>query len=331
MPTKRLGRSPQLNRLLSPFAASTEMTLSPKTETSAQAEDVQVVTRLAPAKINLALHVTGRRDDGYHLLDMLVVFARYGDIIRVSPADEDGFTVGGPFAKGIPLDGGNLVLKARNVLRNHAQKVLPPVTIHLEKNLPIASGIGGGSSDAAATLLALDALWGLDLGFGQLAAMGLHLGADLPMCLHGASKGTPLTARGIGEDLAPVARFPALPMLLVNDGTAMATPDVFRALDKRDHPALNLPSHTDIERLCAYLQTTRNDLLAPALKLAPQIGDKLDLLHASGALYAQMSGSGATCYAIFDDMAATEQAAARLSAEKPDWFVIATQSVPSRK
>nr|WP_312970249.1 4-(cytidine 5'-diphospho)-2-C-methyl-D-erythritol kinase [Brucella intermedia] len=305
------------------------MTLFPKTETHAHAGSAPAVTRLAPAKINLALHVTGRRADGYHLLDMLVVFARFGDIIRIEPAEVDSFTVCGPFAAGIPLDGGNLVLKAREALRQQTQRALPPVAIHLEKNLPIASGIGGGSSDAAATLLALDELWGLNLGFEKLAAIGLDLGADLPMCLHGASKGTPLAARGIGEDLAPVAGFPALPMLLVNDGTAVATPDVFRALEKRDHPALVLASHPDIGPLCAYLQTTRNDLLSPALKLAPRIGDKLELLRRSGSLYAQMSGSGATCYAIYEDIAATERAAEHLSAERPDWFVVATQSVPS--
>lgn len=307
------------------------MTISPKTETPVNTGFAHAVTRLAPAKINLALHVTGRRDDGYHLLDMLVVFARYGDIIRIELAEKDSFTIGGPFAAGIPLDDGNLVLKARNALREDAQRALPPVAIHLEKNLPIASGIGGGSSDAAATLLALNELWGLDLGFEQFARIGLRLGADLPMCLHGASKGTPLAARGIGEELTAVAGFPALPMLLVNDGTAVATPDVFRTLDKRDHPALDLASHADVGALCTYLQTTRNDLLPPALTLAPRIGDKLDLLRASGSLYAQMSGSGATCYAIFEDMATAEQAAARLSAERPDWFVIATPSVPSRK
>lgn len=305
------------------------MTVSLKAKRPVNAGAARAVTRLAPAKINLALHVTGRRDDGYHLLDMLVVFARYGDIIRIEPAEVDSFKVGGPFATGIPLDGGNLVLKAREALREETQRSLPPVAIHLEKNLPIASGIGGGSSDAAATLLALDALWGLDLGFERLAAIGLGLGADLPMCLHGAAKGTPLAARGIGEELTPVSGLPALPMLLVNDGTAVATPDVFRALEKRDHPALQLASHADIASLCAYLRTTRNDLLPPALKLAPRIGHKLGLLRASGSLYAQMSGSGATCYAIYEDMAATERAATRFSAERPDWFVIATQSVPS--
>ncbi len=133
------------------------------------------VTRLAPAKINLALHVTGRRGDGYHLLDMLVAFASHGDLIRVTGADADGFSVGGRFAASVPPDGGNLVLKARDALRALDGRDLPPVAIHLEKNLPVASGIGGGSSDAAATLLALDRFWDLGLGFGQLAALGLTL------------------------------------------------------------------------------------------------------------------------------------------------------------
>ncbi|MBA8819803.1 4-(cytidine 5'-diphospho)-2-C-methyl-D-erythritol kinase [Ochrobactrum sp. P6BS-III] len=287
------------------------------------------VTRLAPAKINLALHVTGRRDDGYHLLDMLVAFARFGDTITVADAPEDQFTVSGPFAVSVPLDGGNLVIKARDALRAHAGGNLPPVAIHLEKNLPIASGIGGGSSDAAATLLALDTLWGLNCDFDTLAALGLALGADLPMCLHGAAHGTPLTARGIGEDLAPVTGLPALPLLLVNDGTALATPDVFRALDKRDNPALLPPDQSELAALCHYLGTTRNDLLSPALGLAPQIGDKLALLRASDALYAQMSGSGATCFAIFANDAALQTAAARMRAEKPDWFVIATGTTAS--
>ncbi len=295
----------------------------------ARPADSRSVTRLAPAKINLALHVTGRRDDGYHLLDMLVVFARFGDMITVADAPEDRFTVSGPFAASVPLDGGNLVLKARDALRARAGGDLPPVAIHLEKNLPIASGIGGGSSDAAATLLALNTLWNLQLDFDTLAALGLTLGADLPMCLHGAALGTPLTARGIGEDLAPVADLPALPLLLVNDGTALATPDVFRALDKRDNPALLPPDRGDLISLCHYLDATRNDLLSPALGLAPQIGDTLALLRSCDALYAQMSGSGATCFAIFADDAALQTAAARIRTQKPDWFVIATRTTAS--
>jgi len=295
----------------------------------ARPADSRSVTRLAPAKINLALHVTGRRDDGYHLLDMLVVFARFGDTITVAEAPEDRFTVSGPFAAAVPLDSGNLVLKARDALRARADGDLPPVAIHLEKNLPIASGIGGGSSDAAATLLALNTLWDLQLDFDTLAALGLALGADLPMCLHGAAQGAPLTARGIGEELAPVTGLPALPLLLVNDGTALATPDVFRALDKRDNPALLPPDQSELGALCHYLGATRNDLLSPALSLAPQIGDTLALLWASDALYAQMSGSGATCFAIFADDASLQTAAARIRAQKPDWFVIATSTAAS--
>ncbi len=289
------------------------------------------VTRLAPAKINLALHVTGRRGDGYHLLDMLVAFASHGDLIRVTGADADGFSVGGRFAASVPPDGGNLVLKARDALRALDGRDLPPVAIHLEKNLPVASGIGGGSSDAAATLLALDRFWDLGLGFGQLAALGLTLGADLPVCRHGAAHGTPLSASGIGEDLRPLECLPALPMLLVNDGTALATPDVFRALTRRDNPALPafLAGSSDIEALCAGLGATRNDLLPAALALAPRIGDKLARLKASGALHAQMSGSGATCFAIFADDDALQAAAARIARAQPDWFVLPTRTVAS--
>lgn len=283
------------------------------------------ITRLAPAKINLALHVTGRRGDGYHLLDMLVVFAAHGDRIHVHASEADGFTVSGRFAPSVPLDGGNLVLKARETLRAQGRD-LPPVAIHLEKNLPVASGIGGGSSDAAATLLALNEFWRLGLDAPALAALGLTLGADLPMCLHGAARGTPLAARGIGEQLDALAGLPALPLLLVNDGTALGTPDVFRTLEKRDNPPLPVPRGGNVAALCAYLRTTRNDLLPAALKLAPQIGGKLDLLRASGALYAQMSGSGATCFAIFADDNALQQAAERIAADRPGWLVIATKT-----
>ncbi|MBC2884536.1 4-(cytidine 5'-diphospho)-2-C-methyl-D-erythritol kinase [Ochrobactrum sp. CM-21-5] len=289
----------------------------------------EAVERLAPAKINLALHVIGRRDDGYHLLDMLVVFARHGDTIRVESSASDRFTASGPFATGIPLDNGNLVLKARDALRHQTQHDLPPVAIHLEKRLPVASGIGGGSSDAAATLLALNTFWNLDLDLDTLKGIGLKLGADLPMCLHGAALGTPLLAHGIGEDLAQATGLPALPMLLINDGTAVSTPDVFRALTERDNPPLAHPSGGNLDTLCSYLRTTRNDLLPAALSLAPQIGDKLERLRGCGALYTQMSGSGATCFAIFADQVAAETAATEIAVQKPGWFVVATSTVAS--
>ncbi len=300
-----------------------------RTKLPAIPESGTAIARLAPAKINLALHVTGRRDDGYHLLDMLVVFADYGDLIRIKKADADSFAVGGPFADGIPLNGNNLVLRARDSLRQHGGHDLPPVAIHLEKNLPVASGIGGGSSDAAATLLALNTLWRLELDLETLAGIGLSLGADLPMCLHGAAHGKPLMARGIGEELGHAAGITALPMLLVNDGTALATPDVFGALTRRNNPPLPVPSCADLSTLCAFLQTTRNDLLPAAIGLAPQIELKLALLRANGALYAQMSGSGATCFGIFSDEPALMRAAEKITCENPDWFVIPARSFSS--
>jgi len=287
------------------------------------------VHRVAPAKVNLALHVTGRRDDGYHLLDMLVVFADYGDRITIEEVDEDSFSIGGGFAQGIPLDSGNLVVKARDALRSHADRALTPVSIHLEKNLPVASGIGGGSSDAAATLLALNEIWRLNLDLDTLAELGLNLGADLPMCLRGAALGAPLVARGIGEQLTAIPQMPSFPILLVNDGTAVATPDVFRALTKRDNQQLPAPAHGDVESICTYLGSTRNDLLHAALALAPQINGKLDLLRAHGALYAQMSGSGATCFAIFKDQQSADAAASQILAKNPNWFVVSSQTAPS--
>ncbi|MGU3400225.1 4-(cytidine 5'-diphospho)-2-C-methyl-D-erythritol kinase [Brucellaceae bacterium D45D] len=287
----------------------------------------KTVSRLAPAKINLALHVTGRRDDGYHLLDMLVVFAADGDRISVQASGHDRFAISGPFAKTIPLDGDNLVLKARDALRTHFGRDLPPIAIHLEKNLPIASGIGGGSSDAAATLLALVDFWQLEAGFDTLAQIGLTLGADLPMCLHGAAFGTALSVRGIGEALMPLP-LPSLPLLLVNDGTALSTPSVFSALKNRNNAPLASSPDTDLKTLCQWLKSTRNDLLPAARTLAPQIAQNLELLRENHALYAQMSGSGATCFGIFADDESAARTATAIHARHPGWFVMQTRSMP---
>ncbi|WP_343313689.1 4-(cytidine 5'-diphospho)-2-C-methyl-D-erythritol kinase [Brucella sp. BE17] len=285
------------------------------------------VSRLAPAKINLALHVTGRRDDGYHLLDMMVVFAAHGDHITIKASENDSFTVSGAFARTIPLDTTNLVLKARDVLRANFGRELPPVAIHLEKNLPIASGIGGGSSDAAATLLALAEFWQLEVGINTLAQIGLTLGADLPMCLHGTAFDTSLAVRGIGDVLAPV-HLPSLPLLLVNDGTALSTPSVFSALKNRDNAPLASVPATDTATLCQWLASTRNDLLPAALSLAPQIALNMELLRENNALYAQMSGSGATCFGIFADDEKAARAATAIHARHPGWFVMQTRSNP---
>jgi len=286
------------------------------------------LTFLAPAKINLALHVTGRRDDGYHLLDSLVAFTAFGDRVHAAASDTDRFSITGRYAAGIPDGGDNLVLRARDLLRRLSpHQPCGPVDIRLEKNLPVASGVGGGSSDAAATLLALLRLWNLPLAQDQLADAALALGADLPMCL----AARPLVARGIGEMLTPAA-LSALPLVLANPGIAVPTPAVFRALGRRNNPPLRaLPRVSGPQEMAAWLDITRNDLEAPARVTAPAIGDALDALRQEGAAVARMSGSGATCYGLFADMPSARDAANAIAARRPDWFVVATRTRSSEE
>lgn len=268
-------------------------------------EDVET----APAKVNLALHVTGRRDDGYHLLDTLVMHGGAADRVAVragagaaaSRAPRVSLTIDGPFAEGLEVDDGNLVIKAARLLADEAARLGRPVfdvALTLEKNLPVASGVGGGSSDAAATLRLLDRVWGLGLGRARLAELSLPLGADVPMCVWGE----PLRARGIGEAIDRLPPLPPFRLVLVNPGVPIATPAVFRALTSRENPPLPpLPAaFADVEALVERLRETRNDLQAAAISVAPVIGDVLGWLEAQpGCLLARMSGSGATCFAIF--------------------------------
>lgn len=283
----------------------------------------QAISLTAPAKINLALHVTGQRDDGYHLLDSLVVFAGFGDRITVKRANADSFHLSGPYGDGLPVDGSNLVLKARDRLRAEFPDEAFPVAIDLEKYLPIASGIGGGSSDAAATLKALITLWRISIDPVRLNSIGLSLGADVPMCLHGK----PVIARGIGEELEEVATFPRLPMVLVNDGNAVSTPQVFSALKKRDNSGLPaIPELRNINDVCAYLQQTENHLFAATAELLPAIVKTMDALRSTSPRLARMSGSGATCFAIYDTDEAAATVASHLRYIYPSWFVIDTHS-----
>ncbi|PLP59759.1 4-(cytidine 5'-diphospho)-2-C-methyl-D-erythritol kinase [Mesorhizobium loti] len=283
--------------------------------------------RLAPAKINLALHVTGRRADGFHSIESLAVFTRFGDRMETHRADEDRFSISGRFAGLVPTDETNMVLKARDALRHHVgAENAPTVAISLEKNLPVASGIGGGSSDAAAALRALASTWKLDIDEAQLTRIGFSLGADLPMCL----KAQPLLARGAGETISTVAEFPALGLVLVNPGVAVTTADVFRSLANRDNEALPpLPKTIDFHSLRGWLEATRNDLETAAETIAPLIGKaKASLLQADAA-FVRMSGSGATCFGLFETGNVAKRAAASIRSRHPDWFVAATRSMPS--
>jgi len=279
----------------------------------------------APAKVNLALHVVGQRTDGYHLLESLAVFTRFGDSITVEPTATDEFSVTGQFAADVPATGSNLVIRARDAFR----KAFPdtagaPFAIELDKHMPVASGIGGGSSDAAATLRAMAAMFDIERDDPRLTAIAAGLGADVPMCL----AARPTIARGIGEQLQPVAGLPPLSLVLVNPGVAVATPAAFAALAQKDNPPLPAPPvNVDASGLADWLAGTRNDLSAPAMALAPQIGDALAAIEATRPLLARMSGSGATCFGLFADAVSAESAARTIAAQKPGWFVTATQTL----
>lgn len=285
----------------------------------------------APIKLNLALHVVGQRADGYHLLESLVTFIEAGDSISVEAASIDGFSIDGPYSQDLAVNDNNLVIRARDVLRNHIAQPSPPVFIHLEKKIPIASGVGGGSGDAAACLVALAALWQLDLDEKTLMALALRLGADVPMCLHAIFHKSALVARGVGETVEAIVSCPSLPVVLVNSGMAVSTPEVFSRLTVRNNPPLMLNA-TNIDtasKLLNFLDTTRNDLFPPALELVPELITVLAKLGDMGALFSRMSGSGATCFGVFPHVQAAEAAMQVLKTAYPSWFIMAGQTVGS--
>ncbi|MBO9193244.1 4-(cytidine 5'-diphospho)-2-C-methyl-D-erythritol kinase [Rhizobium sp. 16-449-1b] len=286
--------------------------------------DGVAISEDAFAKINLALHVTGQRDDGYHLLEMLVTFTRSGDRLDFAPADADEFHISGRFGDALTGDGGtNLVLKARDALRIAVLDVggtAPPVSIHLRKDLPIASGIGGGSADAAAALRGLMRLWGIPLPAATIDAIAIKLGADVPMCL----TSRPLIARGIGERIETVRDLPAFPMVLANPLKGVSTPEVFRRLATKTNGELVVaPGRSWLDAL----RGMRNDLEPPARALLPEIAEISDMLSDQGALFVRMSGSGATCFGIFANMDEAKAAARALHGKRPDWYFEATETL----
>ena len=270
----------------------------------------------APAKINLWLHVTGRRPDGYRELDSLVAFADVGDRLSAAPAQELTLTVSGPFAAALDAGADNLVLRAARSLAAHCG-IPAQAALHLHKNLPVASGIGGGSADAAAALRLCARLWRADIGNAAMARLALDLGADVPACLAGR------TARmtGIGEKLAPPDPAPpAAPAVLVNPGIAVSTGQVFEALAG----PFGSPAEDRGGDFAGRAAANRNDLEAPAIALVPEIADVLAALRAApGLRLARMSGSGATCFGLFDGAAAAEAAARAIAAAHPAWWVAA--------
>lgn len=283
------------------------------------------VSVVAPAKLNLFLHIVGRRDDGYHLLESLFAFTRAGDVVTVSAAPELSFDMSGPFGPVLQALGGggegNLIVKAAKLLAARAG-LEPNVAISLEKNLPVAAGIGGGSADAAAALLALNAFWKLDLSVAELEPLALELGADVPACLYKA----PLYVEGIGERLTPVKLGWKKGVLLVNPRVEVPTPDVFRAFHQNGG-AFDTPLE-DAAGMCgdfaALCQETHNALEAPASAICPAVGLVLEVLESQeGPELVRMSGSGATCFALFNTEAAAKAAEGRINAAYSNWWTMA--------
>ncbi len=273
-----------------------------------------VITEFAPAKINLALHVLGRRLDGYHELDSVVAFADVGDVLTLSPADVTTLSVDGPFAAGVPASDDNLVLKAHAALRRLGN--IPAVKMQLTKNLPVASGIGGGSADAAAALRGLMRVAGLRFDAETIQEMALSLGADVPVCLHGKA----CRMQGLGEIITPLEHLPAPAILLVNPLQACGTKDVFRAmgLERGDAAGTALDMHRPT--------MWRNDMAVSAQIVRPVIREVLNaLVTLPNARDVRMSGSGATCFALYDHYEQAVIAANQLQGQYPAWWTSAAR------
>lgn len=284
-----------------------------------------MITAIARSKVNLYLHVSGKRADGYHLLESLVVFPELGDSITIRKGKDLSLEVTGPFADSIGSTEENLVLKAAHLLKTESGTDAG-AHITLEKNLPVAAGVGGGSADAAATLKILNQLWNIDFSDDGLSRIGLTLGADIPACLYGK----PAIMSGIGERISGLQKFPKFHILLVNSGHSVSTRDVFNRLRITGEvlPAgdFNVATTRD---LFAGLTSMRNDLEIPAREVVPVIGEVLSAIRErKGCYLARMSGSGATCFGLFEDSEAAEAASYGLRARRPGWWVQAAAVGP---
>jgi 4-diphosphocytidyl-2-C-methyl-D-erythritol kinase len=265
------------------------------------------VTERAPAKVNLSLHVLGRRADGYHNLDSVVAFADIADELSFAKADRFELIVTGPFAADVPLGADNLVVRAADALSDACGRSLTQAHITLGKNLPVASGLGGGSADAAATLRGLTKLFGIDCSCDALNEIAAVLGSDVPACLRARA----CRIRGAGEIVEPLAVFRSLAAVLVNPGIRLSTAAVFGELSLSAGSGGGGPH--------------RNDLKEPAIRLAPVIGEVLaELKGQQGLERAGMSGSGATCFGLFPSADLAEEASRRITGNHPNWWCRAT-------
>jgi 4-diphosphocytidyl-2-C-methyl-D-erythritol kinase len=282
-----------------------------------------MASRLAPAKVNLFLHVGAPDASGYHPICSLMAFADFGDRLTLGPADALELAVDGPFAGSLTGEGDNLVLRAARALIAEAKRPTPPAGFRLEKRLPVASGLGGGSSDAGAALRLMRDELGLPVSDERLEAVAAGLGADGAACLWGR----PVVAEGYGERLSPAPTLPVLDAVLVNPGVAVSTPEVYRRLDAdggfglADRPPM--PELLEsVQEAAAWLATLRNDLEGPALAVAPDVGAVLETLRGEPeTLLARVSGSGGTCFALCPSDIEAEGLAERIEALAPHWWV----------
>lgn len=287
----------------------------------------RVIRLRAPAKINLFLHLVGRRADGFHLLDSLIAFTDYGDELTAEAVGDLSLAIDGPFASGLSPTEDNLVIRAARLLMAEGA-VKQGARLRLTKNLPVASGIGGGSADAVAAIKALTQLWGLQITAGRLAELALQLGADLPVCLAGRAS----FVGGIGEDIRPLPPMPDLQILLVNPLIPLPTIEVFRRRaagpqgSQFSDPGRWSETLATDDELFRRLADCRNDLTDAAIAIVPAIADVLEAIGGQpGCRLARLSGSGATCFGLFSDAAAARTAAAAILKLTPGWWAVATR------
>lgn len=277
------------------------------------------IEAFAPAKINLTLHVTGRRDDGYHRLDSLVMLTDFGDRLMVEKSAETSLNVVGPMADSVPTDPSNLVVRAADLLGVTAK-------ITLEKSLPAMAGVGGGSSDGAAAIRALCGLY--DLPVPNTEALSA-LGADVPVCMQPEL----VRMRGIGDEIDQLDTTPDWAMILINPRVFVSTPHVFAAIKERDNPLMShpFPEWSDFDSTIEWLSEQRNDMQEAAVSLQPVIAQVLvELSQTKGCALARMSGSGATCFAIYTTASERDAALEALRLQHPGWWCVATQRVGAR-
>ncbi|MCF8495408.1 MAG: 4-(cytidine 5'-diphospho)-2-C-methyl-D-erythritol kinase [Alphaproteobacteria bacterium] len=289
----------------------------------------------APAKINLYLHVTGRRPDGYHSLDSLVAFADTGDLLTLEPAKDFSFSIEGPFAgmfrggeNGGDLHSSNLVVRAVRAMAEIARQT-PRFRVVLTKNLPLASGLGGGSADAAAVLRALCDLWDLPMDDPRLLPLMMGLGTDVPVCLNSV----PARLRGAGEILEDAPALPPLPAVLIHPDIPCPTSAVFARYAGPFSQSPSLPeTFGSPEDLIAFLKDRDNDLYPAAAALVPEITQALESLSAfETCLLARMAGSGSSCFGLFSTEEAARNASGILAARHPGWWVKScVLNLPSR-